>query len=171
MKRFAIGVSNLGPSHWKTNLSISDYLLRDVGRPTLKFKSIDRVCCKTGLGDVFLIGDEPGSFFSSGLWRIRTLSSLLSMHMQTAAASIQTASTVWVYPQLSSPAVDPRFKSVLTAATSKAGLDWVTGIILIYPSLKIIFDLAEGRMAMESRVSWKRNEMTANFKIWNWSQC
>lgn len=66
MKRFALSVPNLGPSHWKTNLSISDYVLRDIGRPTLKFKSIDWVCCKTRLGDVFSIGDEPGSYFPAG---------------------------------------------------------------------------------------------------------
>lgn len=160
-------VSHLGPSRWETHLSISDYVLWDVGRPALKFKSIDWLCCKTRLGDVFSIGDEPGSSFPAGLWRIRVLSSLLSMHMQAAAGSIQAASTVWLYPPLSSPAVDPRFKTGLTVATSEAELDWVAGIIRIYPPLKIIFDWAEGRTVMEAGVFWKRNEMTADFKLWH----
>ncbi len=169
MKRFALSVPNLRPSHWKTNLSISDYVLWDIGRPTLKFKSIDWVCCKTRLGDVFSIGVESRSSFPAGSGGSARCP-LLSIHMQTAAASIQTASTAWVYPQFSSPAVDPWFKTVLTVETSKAGLDWVTGIILIHPSLKIIFHWAKGRMVMESRLSWKRNEVTADFKICIWSK-
>lgn len=97
-------------------------MLRDIGRPTLKFKSIDWLCCKTQLGDVFSIGDEPGSSFPAGSGG-SACCPFLSMHKQAAAASIQAASTVWVYPQLSSPAVDLLFKTVLRVETSKAGLD------------------------------------------------
>lgn len=97
-------------------------MLRDIGRPTLKFKSIDWLCCKTQLGDVFSIGDEAGSSFPAGSGGSACYP-LLSRHMQTATASIQAASTVWVYPQLSSPAVDFPFKTVLRVASSKPGLD------------------------------------------------